>query len=52
MADSGQRKIEVEVTFSDIVREANGRTCSIAINEDGTDSLRDIKAKIAVRDCM
>ena len=42
------RTIVVEVTFSDIVRDAAERSCSIDIKADGSDSLFDIKQKIAV----
>ena len=49
---AGVLKIGVEVTFSDIVRsDHDQRICSIEIKADGSDSVWDIKSKIAVSDC-
>lgn len=42
------RKVEVHVTFSDTVRKGNRQICSIDITSDGSDSVWDIKTRIAV----
>ena len=42
------RKVEVHVTFSDTVRKDNRQTCSIDVASDGSDSVWDVKCRIAV----
>jgi hypothetical protein len=42
------RKVEVHVTFSDTVRKDNRQTCSIDVASDGSDSVWDVKSRIAV----
>jgi hypothetical protein len=42
------RKVDVHVTFSDTVRKDNRRTCTIEVANDGSESVWDIKSRIAV----
>ncbi len=42
------RRVEVHLTFSDTVRKDNRQTCSIEISDDGSESVWDVKSRIAV----
>ncbi len=45
----GTRKVQVHVTFKDTAKAEDGLVRTIEISQDGSNSVKDVKMKIAVR---